>query len=241
MAGVCLTIIATFCTLSRSGVLGILISTYVYFIIRYRRLLIATIVICGVLVAFFLLRPTFMEDVILGFARISRERETSVIIEGQTQTRSSSMSRLLVLQHYSKAVKHAGMLGYGMSATETFPPNVPHLPYDQVTGKPLAVIDNSYILLTLRGGWLLCLGFVLIHAGAIYQFHAMTKRDPELVSFGRLMIGAICAHAFVVFTVYPDYDFMFVFLWTVGISSIRLHADESEKLGRVSGEPSIAK
>ena len=48
------------------------------------------------------------------------------------------------------------------------------------------------------------------------------------MSLCRLLSGTIYTHALVVFTVYPDYDFMFVFMWTVGISSVQLSEEYLE-------------
>lgn len=220
--GIIATPVATLCTISRGPTLGVLVSVFVAVLLRFRKLLFCFIGF-GCLVAILVVaKPDYVESFALWFGQISGEREIPVMVGDEEQVKTSSMSRVLQLQHYWKAVSHAGITGYGMTATDTFPPNIPFVPFDQVTRKPLSIIDNSYVLLTLRAGWLQSLAFVLLHIAAIDQLVRLSKRNPELVSFCRLLIGAICAYALVVFTVYPDYDFMFVFLWTVGISSANL-------------------
>ena len=222
------TVSAAITSISRGPMLGVLLSLVIAAVIRFRKLMWATVAVSFVVVLLLLAKPDYVDDLTLWFSRSSGERERMVAFDGDLQVYTSSMSRVLVIRHYWDSVRHAGMLGYGMTATDTFPPNVPYVPFEEVSRKQYPIIDNSYLLLALRGGWILCLAFLLLHAAAIYQFHTTIKRHPELVSFGRLMIGAICAHAFVVFTVYPDYDFMFVFLWTVGVSSVQLHDGEEE-------------
>ncbi len=135
------------------------------------------------------------------------------------------MSRLLLLKNYNQALKSAGLTGYGMQATERFPPNIPHVPFDNVTRKQLPIIDNSYVLLTLRGGWIESLAFVLLHLIGVCQFLLVGRLSGPLSRFGYHMAATILGHAFVVFTVYPDYDFMFIFLWTIGVSSAHLGVD----------------
>lgn len=218
-------IVAAVSSFSRGPVLGILLSLVFSALTKFRKTLFASITIIAFAALFFVIRPDYFEDATLWFSRLSGERERAALIDEKEQVWTSSMSRVLIVQHYWKSVRHAGLIGYGMTATDGFPPNVPHVPYDEATGKQFPIVDNTYILLALRGGWLLSLGFVLLMITAMLQFHNLEKQEPELKVLCRMMIGAICAFALVVFTVYPDVDFMFVFLWTVGISSVRLDAD----------------
>jgi len=231
LTGTFATTIAAMSSISRGPALGVLFALIMAAAAKYTKLF-AGLLIAGLLTAALLVtRPQYFENAAIWFSRQSGERELAVLIDDQQQVRTSSTSRILLIQHYWRSVTNAGIIGYGMTATDTFPPNVPHVPFDEVSGKQFPVIDNSYILLTLRGGWLMCLAFVLLHVAAIFQFHTMAGKDPRLLSFGRLLIGAICGHAFVVFTVYPDFDFMFVFLWTVGISSVRLQTNDETGRG----------
>ena len=221
-AGILSTVAATMSTISRGPILGLPVLFTIASIVRFKRLLAAVSLLAIIFVTVLALNPDYLVSGTQWFAKLNGEPEKAVIIGAELQVNSSSMSRLLVIQHYWKPVRHAGMIGYGMTATEGFPPNVPFIPIDKMTGKPYPLIDNSYVLLTLRGGWLECLGFLLLHAAALFQISRLAKSDRRLLSFSRLLCGAICTHALLVFTVYPDYDFMFVFMWTVGISSMRL-------------------
>jgi len=215
-------------SLSRGPILGVVVALLTAGLLQWKKVLFSLVAVCGIAVCVLVARPDILEPATRWFGQVSGERERAIVLDrnqDNMQVHSSSMSRVLLLQHYWKAVRHAGMTGYGMTATNGFPPNVPFVPIDQLTGKPYPLVDNSYVLLTLRGGWMQCLAFVLLHAAAIFQFSLMNRRDSSLTSFSRLMIGAISAHSLVVFTVYPDYDFMFVFLWTVGISSVAFRTD----------------
>ncbi|MEZ6127476.1 MAG: O-antigen ligase family protein [Planctomycetaceae bacterium] len=227
VAGTGSAVVATVNSISRGPALGVLIAFLTATLVRFRKTSIALTTI-GFLGAIVLLaRPEYLKDATTWFAEASGERERPVAFDGELQENSSSLSRLLIVEHYWKSVTHAGIIGYGMTATDMFPPNVPHIPFDQVTRKQFPIVDNTYVLLALRGGWLLCLGFVLLLVTAMFQFYGLEKQEPSLKVLCRMMIGAMCAFALVVFTVYPDFDFMFVFLWTVGISSIRLEQDDA--------------
>lgn len=231
LIGFAFTTVALVGTISRGPVLATLVSLMVTAVIPFRKLLLSVICLSILTGGLFVARPDYFEGAALWFSRINAERETAALIGDEVQINTSSMTRVLLIQHYWKSVVNAGIIGYGMTATDTFPPNVPHVPFDEATGKQYPLIDNSYILLTLRGGWLQCLAFVLLHFAALYQLSRLGQKEPDLVVLCRLLAGAICGHALVVFTVYPDYDFMFVFLWTVGITSVNLVPDEQRSTG----------
>lgn len=234
MLGVVCDVVATLNTISRGPVLGIVVSLIVAGLLRFHRLCIGLMVTGALCTLAVLVQPESIRGATLWFARISGEREKPIALEDGLDVSSNSLTRLLIGEYYWKSVTHAGMMRYGMTATDTFPPNVPHVPFDQVTRKQFPIVDNTYILLALRGGWLLSLGFVLVLVTAMFQFYGLEKQEPTLKVLSRMMTGAICAFALVVFTVYPDFHFMFVFLWTVGISSVRLDAEAYETPGGVA-------
>ncbi|MCA9051771.1 MAG: O-antigen ligase family protein [Planctomycetaceae bacterium] len=226
-------------TLSRGPILALPLAILNAVLIGYQKAVIGAVVVVIAAGVLFVSKPQLAEDMAMRLGDISEEREKTVVVDGQEQTMSSSMSRLLLLKNYWKAVKHAGFIGYGMTATDTMPPNVPHVPFDEVTRKPLPIIDNSYVMLALRGGWVQSIAFLLLHFSAMWQALRIRDPDNQLIVFKRMLAGCIGAHAFIVFTVYPDFDFMFVFLWTVGVTSVNLTLSDSDG-GRVSEAAGVA-
>ena len=83
----------------------------------------------------------------------------------------------------------------------------------------ILAVDNAYILIMLRFGWLGAGGLVLIFVTAIVSAAVLHKNKPD-----DLFPAAAAAMLFVVstfsfFLVWMSYDFGFEILWTCGILS----------------------
>ena len=209
------------CTISRGPIAGLAVVVAVAVGLRYRWVgysLLALAVAAAVALA---VRPSLPEDIARQVAEASEERVEMMVIDGEEIVSSSVMGRLVIVQGYAKALRKAGPFGYGTDATSQFPPKIPNVPVDTLTGEPVAVVDNAYVYYTLRGGWVMGAGYLLLHVLGFFRLRksALWEGDPM---FCRLLAGAIVAHGVVSFTVYPAYDYIYMFLWTLGVAAAPL-------------------
>ncbi len=84
----------------------------------------------------------------------SQVRVQVVEVDGEYEAFSGSRNRLLVWQIYGPLVLKGGPLGYGTEAVSSFPPNIPGLPTSAKARETLGIVDNSYLLIGLRFGWI---------------------------------------------------------------------------------------
>ena len=139
-------------------------------------------------------------------------------LDGEMVIHSSTRNRLLLLKAYAPAFRHAGWFGYGTHATDSFPPNIPHLPESARSMDVLRIVDNSYLLFGLRFGWLgMCL-LIMMLGTSIWTGVKLTN-DRTLSGLTGPLAGAIAATSLAMLTVFMSDDFAFPLFWTAGILS----------------------
>lgn len=150
-----------------------------------------------------------------------RKHSKVVVIDGEEEVFSSSRNRLFVVRIYGPLAVKGGPFGYGSDAMSTFPPNIPGLPASAKSREILGIVDNSFILQTLRLGWM---GGALVIAlfvyGIVTAFSLMRTADTFLMPCGgatMLAMGCmLVAITLQLLIVYWAYDFAFWVLFQIG-------------------------
>ena len=161
-------------------------------------------------------------------ARPDGPSQSTVVVldqDGQAVRQNSARSRLLVLQVYGPLVVRGGPIGYGTAASTGFPPrNLPGLTKDPVALRQIAFVDNAFIGIGLRFGWV---GFALLIAVFFTAAGTAFALAPEAGTFfyprsrtSLITLGiTIIAAALVSATVYFDRDHGFWVMFLIGSTS----------------------
>ena len=153
----------------------------------------------------------FLQNVV----SVSKYR-TLVEINGEAVEYSNTNNRFLIFEAYGDALRHAGLTGYGTKLTTGFPPNIPYLQASRHSVERLKFVDNAYVLLTLRFGFLGLGAFVFLMLSGIYTAGSLMKLNPD-EPFYLAVCGCLTGFAVVMMTVWMCYDFGFIYLWMLGI------------------------
>lgn len=211
-----LTISGMCATISRGPIAGLMIAVGMYGIIRVRRLrwvgasVLTAAILCTVI------WPKEVIDLARTGVRDQHLNQETVQLDGEELEYSGSLTRLLLFRAYSRALRHASFLGYGTEAVRVFPPNIPHLPRKSEAIHLMRHVDNAYVLIGLRFGWLGIATFCLLHL-ATFGTAVVLSQSPELRGVCTWIASVVAGAASVLLTVYFAYDFSFVYLWTCGI------------------------
>ena len=143
------------------------------------------------------------------------ERERQIVLDGEELPMTGSLARLWLYKAYAPALAGAGPFGYGTEAVSTFPVNVPRLPQQAKTIRSLRWIDNAYILIGLRFGWLGIIVLVVFFA-TNFVTGCRLMQDRVWRAMGLWSASMMLACALVLLSVYLDYDFGFIVLWMSG-------------------------
>ncbi len=181
---------------------------------RWRKPLIGVAILGAVLL--FLNRHALLQSDI----SVSENRREKITVGEQQVEYTSTLHRLYLFDVYWMAMKRAGWLGFGTEMTTGFPPRVPVGPQQLETLKRLWCVDNAYILMVLRFGYLGLLTFLFLELAALGTFASLTRgQGLRRGVFAGSMAGAVLATMLVLFTVWLPHDFGFWFMWTVGTSA----------------------
>lgn len=145
----------------------------------------------------------------------SDQRQSMIVIDGEATVHSSSLARLRVYDVYGRAALRAGLLGYGTTAVTGFPPNLPYLPKEAMAIETVWTVENSYLLLVLRFGYVGLAAFLVLVASPVVL--TMTQRDLELQTHLRVIMLGLVSVSVLLFTVYCNYQMVFPYLWVLGI------------------------
>jgi O-Antigen ligase len=211
-----------FFTASRAPILGIgaFLAISTFFIVPKMRLPTAfsmAVLLIGVVVFW----PT-VKMVMNKTGRISTNRLQGPLIKqgGEYVEYSGSMTRWHEFQLYSPAVLKGGLFGYGSTATQDFPPRVGVQIEDVKALKHWKFVDNSYLLIALRFGWMGLISFVGLCLSAFLRLSFMTWNKGENRDVMVAMLAsALGAMLLVVGTVWLAPDYQFVFFWLLGSAS----------------------
>ncbi len=156
-------------------------------------------------------------------------RETSRIIQVDEDSApaitTSSRHRIFVIQVYGPIFIKGGMLGYGTNDSTGFPPrNLPGLPSDPTMRKQLGIVDNSYINVGLRFGWI---GLALFIASFVAAITLSLRLTPVASTYFfpsqsapcYAFAGTLAAIMLEIATVFWSYDFAFWILFQMGCIS----------------------
>ncbi|MCA9073546.1 MAG: O-antigen ligase family protein [Planctomycetaceae bacterium] len=213
-----LSVLGMCATISRGPIAGLIIAIASYGVIRWRplRWIVATLltvtVICSVI------WPKEVLDLTRMGVQDQHRNQEVVELDGEELEYSGSLTRILLFRAYSRALRNAGFLGYGTEAVRDFPPNIPHLPRKSEAIYLMRHVDNAYVLIGLRFGWLGIATFCLLPLTTFWTAIVLAQTSDlrgVCTWYAAVMAGA----AAVLLTVYFAHDFGFVFLWSCGIVS----------------------
>ena len=142
--------------------------------------------------------------------------ETDIEIDGVRYEMSGTLARYLLLKAYWPAVQNAGPLGFGTAATGQFPPRVDPMPEAGQTRRMLRAPDNSYLMLTLRFGWIGTVLLPLLLGVAIWTGTRL-RDDRSLLGLPLALAASLFGIAAAIATVYPSYDYVFEMFFAIGI------------------------
>ncbi len=154
------------------------------------------------------------------------ERERLIIIDGKATRHSSSLARVRAFEVYGKAAARAGLFGYGTGVFATSPPNLPFLPKEAMASETIWTIENSYLLILLRFGYigLTCFALMIVSACAI----PLATRDADLRRHLLLFATSSLSIAFLLGTVYPSYQIVFPMLFLNGLGNALIDPNMGE-------------
>ncbi len=142
-------------------------------------------------------------------------------LNDQVEKFSSARARLTLFKIFWTPLTRAGFLGYGTEALSTFPPNVPTGSDEVEAMRDIWSVDNTYILVTLRFGYLGLLSFVLLATTSLIQLVLVADADKKssLNRFVAPLFGSLVATLALIFTVWMPAEIGFPLLWSFGASS----------------------
>lgn len=178
----------------------------------------------------------FQEPIIQRLEKWSGESSREIVIDGEKHLQSSVRSRLNLVEVNKIALRRSGLLGFGTQAVTGFPINVPVGPMEAEAIRKVRFIDNTYILLTLRFGYLGVFAFIAAAVVCLWQFYWVgTKYQGDSPQWLCHCVGSSCFAALLVLaTVWMPYEIGFMLVWTFGLSSGLTLAHLQGKLGKAA-------
>jgi len=204
-------------TVSRTPILTVLGSAIGLLAVRFRAIRWPMLITTIAAVTGFLLFPDKITDTVSQWSG-GGDRLRVIEVDGKETEISGSRSRLVLITAYSKALLKGGLTGYGSEAVSQFPPRIPYMQGKAEASEILAV-DNAYILIMLRFGWLGAGGLVLIFVTAIFSAAVLHNNKPDDLFPAAAASMLFVVSTFSFFLVWMSYDFGFEILWTCGILS----------------------
>ena len=155
-----------------------------------------------------------------------------IMVDGKQVEYSGTMTRVYLFSIYKRAISVAGFTGFGTQRTSVFPPRIPMGAEDQKTWELVRFVDNSYVLMTLRFGWLA--GILLATLGVMTTFTwarlAHVARETDVKVMAAMLAGTMVASMFVLFTVWLAHDFSYLIFWLFGTASGTVPRDYRPKV-----------
>lgn len=229
-------ILGLLATISKTPIATVLGSWFLLLaiIVRWLRIPVTTIVLVSV--AVFLIWPYQVTDF---FGKQSGDQHRIIEIDGKPVVYSSSRARLLLPLAYGKAMANAGIVGYGSVATQTFPLKIPYMEGTPETRDALKLVDNAYILIVLRMGWLGAFLLALLFISGMLSCWSLYSRRPDQ-PFPAAFLGLLIVYSFVSLNLVSQvYDFFFPMLWMLGvISGLLIQKSNSGRMSELS--PSLS-
>lgn len=214
---------------SRGPILGIVAAVLfaVFGIWPKSRILLGATLILGCVLAF-----VQHEKIIQHLEDWTADRQVEISVDGETRLQSSARSRLNLIEVYRIALRRSGWLGFGSEAVAGFPINVPVGPQEARTLEKLKTIDNAYLLLTLRFGYLGLTFFLLAGMLGVVQciWVADRNRGTRIQWFCICLGATTAASLLVLITVWMPHEIGFPLLFGLGISGSLVVAQLESRL-----------
>jgi cell division protein FtsW (lipid II flippase) len=152
----------------------------------------------------------------------------TIEIDGQKLPHSSTMSRIHLFRLYRPALRQAGLFGYGTERTEGFPIKVPVGKGNEEALSMMPAVDNAYVLVAIRFGWLGVSALIAAVACFILNAFIATRhiRAQAERFFMACLGGSLLGTAIVCATVWMPHDFGFLLLWSGGVATSVRYAVE---------------
>ncbi len=147
--------------------------------------------------------------------------KNQIVVDGEVLSHSGTRNRLNLLAVYDIALRRSGLLGFGTENVGDFPPNVPLGPREVATLKKVKYIDNQFILITLRFGYLGLLFFAGAIFAAIMQLFYVGNQYPgrSVQRFCACIAAGLVGTSICLLTVWMPHEIGFLLCWTLGLSS----------------------
>jgi len=223
LLGAVVGLVAPLATGSRGPVLGVVVVT-LGFIFCFRKQLRLSASILILLFGF--LAIGFQDSLLAHLDEWSGEgkherNKAKVVFDNETLSISSARSRLLLFEIYWKALMQAGFLGFGTDAVSTFPVNVP-LGRDEAEAiQKIWMVDNFYLLNTLRFGYLGLSAFILVAGSSLWQLLRVrdSQSSSSIACFSSAAFGSVIGVLILLWTVWMPGEIGFPLFWSFGLSS----------------------
>lgn len=218
----------TIFTLSRTPVFTVLGTAALTLALRFKVLRWPLGLTLALVIGGFLLFPYQFTDAVSRWSGV-QDQQRMIEIDGEAVVSSSSRTRLHVFDIYWESMVKAGPFGYGTAITSEFPLRIPSMQGTFKSSMVFEQVDNVYILLILRFGWVggicvILLFLTAIGTGLSLYFDRSSQLFPGAVAC--MLATVACFSSLLVFL---NYDFGLPILWTIGM----LAGMASARSGRV--------
>jgi hypothetical protein len=203
---------------SRTPVLTVLASSILVLALRMRILRWPLGISLGLAISFFAAFPNEVTTKVSEWTG-GVEKDRLIEVDGRAVITSSSRTRIHVFRVYSEALIKAGPFGYGSDVTSGFPLRIPNMEGSFKSANLFKTVDNGYILLTLRFGWVGGIFLVILFLTAIGTGFSLYSSEQDKLFPGAVACTLVVVACFSLLLVFMHYDFGFPLLWTFGILS----------------------
>lgn len=223
-----LTAVGVFFPMSRAAWGGLVISTVLAWLMTRTRWRVTLPILCVTIIAFVSWKSELMINLLdaahtgnLNALSDNTATNQYTIKLGEENVRfSATLDRIYVVKLYGVAIQRAGLFGFGTEAVTGFPLNIPVGQADIETLKTIRTVDNAFLLMELRFGYLGLAAFFVWCVSIAVSWGQITVEkspSPEFKAFSGTMMGVSSAMLLVMLTVWMPQDFGFWFIWTSGI------------------------
>ncbi|MCC6510799.1 MAG: O-antigen ligase family protein [Pirellulaceae bacterium] len=222
-------LIGVFCTGSRTPLVayaGVILMGLFVFVPRSRWPLAVVTLLAGVLL--FSMRDQ-ITDLVTRWGETVNRRDV-IVVDGKEEQTSGTMARWYLLKIYQRPMQQASWLGFGTERCSSWPLDVPVAPEYTQNVKKLLFVDNQYVLMILRFGWLGAAAFALALLLAALAWFDRSKSSLGSDVAVSIYIGiTILAVSAGMVTVWMPHDIGFPLLWWMGAGSSYCTTRKSEK------------
>ena len=205
-------------TMSRTPVVSVLLGGILTIALRFRSFRWPIGIFLAIVIGGFVAFPHQLTDLISRWTGDGDKRRV-IEIDGEAVVSSSSRSRLHYYEIYSEPLMRAGLFGYGTAATTGFPLQIPGMQGELKSVSRFKPVDNGYILLTLRFGWVGGISLLVLFLTAIGTGLSLYIERPDQLFPGAVACLLVVVAGVSLLLVFMNYDFGLPVLWTIGILS----------------------